>query len=252
MEKRNFININRSSGCSIGSMLSLVYKLDVLDTHEKVYKLVKKGLKNKNMKSYYSVLNILEKYMPKDFYKQCNNNIYITYYDILTSKQIVKSKYINNNELIETVKKSSHIPYAISGKYLYKNRYLDGLHPYIFNNKINVKTIFLDLCSNGYLFKMLYIKNEENNTERIMEGILKCHSYFFTNQGSNYIYEIYDYSINTLVQRFNLQLRIKLVNLLVYFIKILSYLNNKKNNKFKWISNYLKKIIQYILLYNSN
>ena len=47
MEKRNYIEVKRISGCSIGSLLSLVYKLDILDTHEKVYKLVKKGLKDK-------------------------------------------------------------------------------------------------------------------------------------------------------------------------------------------------------------
>lgn len=251
MERRNYIEIKRISGCSIGALLSLVYKLDILDTHENVYKLVKKGLKNKNMKSYYKVLDIFKKYMPKDFYKKCYGNIFITYYDIFKSKQVVKYKYKNNDDLIDTIKKSSHIPYAISGKYLYKNRYLDGLHPFVFNYKNNVRTLFLDLCSTEYLIKMLYIKNEKNNTERIMEGILKCHSYFFKNDGSNYIYEVYDFSYNTIVQRFILYLRIKIVNIIIFFIKYAYYLN-KKNNNFKWISIYFKNLIQNILLYNSN
>lgn len=254
MEKRNYIEVKRISGCSIGSLLSLVYKLDILDTHEKVYKLVKKGLKNKNMKSYYKVLDIFEKYMPDDFYKTCNKKIYITYYDIFESKQIVKCKYKSNYDLIETIKKSSHIPYAISGKYLYNNRYLDGLHPYMFNYKQNVRTIFLDLFSCEYLVKMLYIKNETNNTERIMEGILKCHSYFFKNVGNNYIYEVYNFSFNTLIQRFFIFLRVNIVKIIVYLINLVRTIKNKKIKKsyLKNIGLYLKKGIQYILLYNSN
>ena len=121
----------------------------------------------------------------------------------------------------------------------------------MFNYKNNVRTLFLDLCSTEYLIKMLYIKNEKNNTERIMEGILKCHSYFFKNDGSNYIYEVYDFSYNTIVQRFILYLRIKIVNIIIFFIKYAYYLN-KKNNNFKWISIYFKNLIQNILLYNSN
>ena len=254
MEKRNYIEVKRISGCSIGSLLSLVYKLDILDAHEKVYKLVKKGLKNKNMKSYYKVLDIFEKYMPDDFYKTCNKKIYITYYDIFESKQIVKCKYKSNYDLIETIKKSSHIPYAISGKYLYNNRYLDGLHPYMFNYKQNVRTIFLDLFSCEYLVKMLYIKNETNNTERIMEGILKCHSYFFKNVGNNYIYEVYNFSFNTLIQRFFIFLRVNIVKIIVYLINLVRTIKNKKIKKsyLKNIGLYLKKGIQYILLYNSN
>ena len=254
MEKRNYIEVKRISGCSIGSLLSLVYKLDILDAHEKVYKLVKKGLKNKNMKSYYKVLDIFEKYMPDDFYKTCNKKIYITYYDIFESKQIVKCKYKSNYDLIETIKKSSHIPYAISGKYLYNNRYLDGLHPYMFNYKQNVRTIFLDLFSCEYLVKMLYIKNETNNTERIMEGILKCHSYFFKNVGNNYIYEVYNFSLNTLIQRFFLFLRVNIVKIIVYLINLVRIIKQKKIKKsyIKNIGLYLKKGIQYILLYNSN
>lgn len=254
MEKRNYIEVKRISGCSIGSLLSLVYKLDILDTHEKVYKLVKKGLKNKNMKSYYKVLDIFEKYMPDDFYKTCNKKIYITYYDIFESKQIVKCKYKSNNDLIEAIKKSSHIPYAISGKYLYNNRYLDGLYPYMFKYKQNVRTIFLDLFSCKYLVKMLYIKNETNNTERIMEGILKCHSYFFKNGGNNYIYEVYNLSFNTLIQRFFIFLRINIVKIIIYLINLVRTIkNNKKQNIYlKNIGLYLKKGIQNILLYNSN
>ena len=72
-----------------------------------------------------------------------------------------------------------------------------------------------------------------------------------TNDGSNYIYEVYNFSYNTIFQRFILFLRIKIVNIIIFFIKYAYYLN-KKNNNFKWISIYFKNLIQNILLYNSN
>lgn len=253
LERRNIVEIKRFSGCSIGSLLSLIYKLDILEIHSKVYKIIKINLKNGNMKSYYKILKILKKHMPTNFYKSCDNNLFITYFNINKTEQIVKSTYKSNNDLIETIKKSSHIPYAITGKCLYKNKYFDGIYPFIFENDLNRNVLFLNLCGNEYILKMLYIKNETNNTERIMEGILKCHSYFFYENNTHYINNIYDNSITSLTQCFILKMRIYISKILVYCIQYLNNLNKNKNMRvYSYISKYVKRIIQYILHYNSN
>ena len=253
LERRNIVKIKRFSGCSIGSLLSLIYKLDILEIHSKVYKIIKFNLKNGNMKSYYKILKILQKHMPEDFYKSCNNNLFITYFNVNNPEQIVKSTYKSNNDLIQTIKKSSHIPYAISGKCLYKKRYFDGIYPFIFENDQDRNVLFLNLCGNEYILKMLYIKSETNNTERIMEGILKCHTYFFYEKNTHYINNIYDNSITSLIQNFILKIRIFISKQIVYCIQYINYINTTKNmREYSYISNYVKRIIQYILHYNSN
>ena len=47
MEKRNYITIERISGCSIGSVIGFLYFIDALDTMPKFYDIVKKEFKEK-------------------------------------------------------------------------------------------------------------------------------------------------------------------------------------------------------------
>ena len=253
LERRNIVEIKRFSGCSIGSLLSLIYKLDILEIHSNVYKIIKCNLKDGNMKSYYKILKILKKHMPNDFYKSCNNNLFITYFNVNNPEQIVKSTYKSNNELIQTIKKSSHIPYAVSGKCFYKKKYFDGIYPFIFVKHPHRNVLFLNLCGNEYILKMLYIKSETNNTERIMEGILKCHTYFFNERNTHYIINIYDNSLTAFIQTCILKLRIFISTLLMYGIQSIKFMDtNNHMSKYSFISNYVKRLIQYILHYNSN
>ena len=66
----------------------------------------------------------------------------------------------------------------------YKHKFIDGLKPYIFTTQ---KTLFLTLASDyKSIFGILNIKNEFNNAERILHGILDIHA-FFTNSKPSYL-----------------------------------------------------------------
>ena len=55
------------------------------------------------------------------------------------TKKIIKSKYKNIDDIIESILKSCFIPFFIDGKMTYKNKYVDGFTPYIFKKCQNKK-----------------------------------------------------------------------------------------------------------------
>jgi len=244
LEKRNMIKIKRFSGCSIGSLLSIIYKLDLLEIQHIVYKLIRMNLSSPNMKFYFKIVKILKETSPKNFYKKCNNNVFITYHDVKKNKQIVKKKYKNNNDLFETISKSSFLPYIMNGKILYKNNYFDGMYPYIFEKKENRDTIFFNLC-NQYLIGMLFIRNEENNSERILTGILNCHNYFFYNYSYANVIDVHSNNITSNIHYIWFNCR----TIISYFIFIIIslYSKYKNGNDSILLSNTLEKFIKYMI-----
>tara|TARA_B100001287_G_C22644792_1_gene512111 strand:- start:103 stop:1005 length:903 start_codon:yes stop_codon:yes gene_type:complete len=244
LEKRNMIKIKRFSGCSIGSLLSIIYKLDLLEIQHIVYKLIRMNLSSPNMKFYFKIVKILKETSPKNFYKKCNNNVFITYHDVKKNKQIVKKKYKNNNDLFETISKSSFLPYIMNGKILYKNNYFDGMYPYIFEKKENRDTIFFNLC-NQYLIGMLFIRNEENNSERILTGILNCHNYFFYNYSYANVIDVHSNNITSNMHYIWFNYR----TIMSYFVFIIISLYSKYKNRNDSIllSNTLEKFIKYMI-----
>ena len=244
LENRNMIKIKRLSGCSIGSLLCIIYKLDLLEIQDIVYKLIRLNLSSPNMKFYFKILKILKESSPKDFYKKCNNTVFITYHDVKKNKQIVKKKYKNNNELFDSIAKSSFLPYIMNGKLLYKNNFFDGMYPHIFKKKENRDTIFFNLC-NQYLIGMLFIRNEENNSERIMTGILNCHNYFFYNYSYANVINVHSNNITTNIHYIWFNFRILITY--VVFIIVSVYSKYKNNDDSILLSNSLEKFIKYMI-----
>lgn len=244
LENRNMIKIKRLSGCSIGSLLCIIYKLDLLEIQDIVYKLIRLNLSSPNMKFYFKILKILKESSPKDFYKKCNNTVFITYHDVKKNKQIVKKKYKNNNELFDSIAKSSFLPYIMNGKLLYKNKFFDGMYPHIFKKEENRDTIFFNLC-NQYLIGMLFIRNEENNSERIMTGILNCHNYFFYNYSYVNVINVHSNNITTNIHYIWFNCRI-LISYVVFIIVSL-YSKYKNDDDSILLSNSLEKFIKYMI-----
>ena len=59
--------------------------------------------------------------------------------------------------------------------------------------------------------------------------------------------------MTSLIQNVILKMRIFISNQIVYCIQYINYINANKNmREYGYISNYVKRIIQYILHYNSN
>jgi hypothetical protein len=179
MEKRNYIKVDRISGCSIGSVVAFLYFIDGLDLMPKLYTVVQDDFKKcYNLKIMKTLKDMLKDNVPEDICEKVNNKLFICYNNIVKRKKIVKSNYKNLDEIFNSIIKSCFIPYLIDGNYLYENKYIDGINPYIFNKEPNKKILYLDLFGYDKISNLINIKNEKTNFHRILSGLLDVHSFF--------------------------------------------------------------------------
>lgn len=252
LERRRKIKIDKMSGCSIGSILCILYKLNDLDYCSQVYSRIRECFKNNgNLYILYDIMKELQDKMDKDFYIKCNNKIFLTYYDIKYSTCVVKSRFNSNEEIIDTMIKSSYIPYICGKDVLYKNRFLDGLKPYTFKKG---KTLFINLCMDyKCIIGMMNIKNEINNVERILYGILDIHTFFMTEKPTSMCYYIDNM---TLYQRLLHTVRLIIINFITqtsylsyYVFEIMNTSDSPYSNTLCNMSIYLKRIINNYIRY---
>lgn len=248
LENQNRIKINRMSGCSIGSILCILYKLNELDYCSEVYSKIRDYFKNNgNLFIIAEIMKELLKKMPKNFYKSCNNKIYLSYYDIENNSYIVKKKFKNNRDIAETIIRSSYIPLICGKSILHKDKYLDGLKPYVFKGN---KTLFINLCMDYKCISgMLNIKNEINNMERILSGVLDIHKLFITNIPTNMCYFIDNMRFYQKILHIFRLILIYVVTSIFYLVYhgfniVKSHPNFIKYNYFlKIIKTYFKKLV---------
>ena len=178
MENRKYIKINRISGCSVGSIVGFLYFIDSLDLMSKFYEVINTEFRQtyslgfiKNMKKY------LGDRVPDDICEKVNGRLYITYNNIKKGTKPVRSVYKNVDDIINTIIKSSYIPYLIDGNVLYENKCIDGITPFIFTERER-KILYLDLFGSDKVGNLLNVKNEKTNYHRILSGLLDIHSFF--------------------------------------------------------------------------
>ena len=110
MENRKYIKIKRISGCSIGSLVGLIYFMDNFELFDNLYKQVYADLKeNRNLQILKNLKNLMKDYMPDDLYKKINKRLYISYNNINKREKVVKKTYKSNDDIINTIIKSSFI-----------------------------------------------------------------------------------------------------------------------------------------------
>lgn len=179
MENRNYITIRRISGCSIGSFIAFMYFINKLDMIETICELGMKEYKEnhslsivKNIKSH--IIPII----PEDICDKINNKLYISYYNIHKQEKVIKSVYKSIDHLIDTIIKSSFVPFVIDGNMMYKNKYIDGITPYMFKIEPGVHILHLDLLGIDKMYNMFNIKNEKTPTHRILSGLLDIHNFY--------------------------------------------------------------------------
>jgi hypothetical protein len=204
MEKRNYIVVERISGCSIGSVIGFLYFIDALDTMPKFYDLVKKDFMEKHQLPTIKELKIhLQEKIPDNICEKVNKRLYICYNNIKKGKKSIKSQYKDIDEIMNTIIKSCYIPYLIDGEMLYEQAYIDGMNPYIFNVEQGKKILHMDLFGYDKISYLFNIKNEKTNYHRILSGLLDIHNFYikqtntqmcsyvndwsFTNLGFNYV-----------------------------------------------------------------
>jgi hypothetical protein len=227
LEKLNIVVVKRISGSSIGSLLGLLYLFDNLDIAIDVYKSVKTFFStNGNVSIIKNIVHDLVQNVHMDKINSLSDSLFISYFDVSILEHVVVSKYPDKTILVDSILSSSYIPFITDGDLIFKNKYIDGIYPYFFDDLEHNRIFFMDLWSH-YSFQMLYVKNEENSSSRILEGILETHHLFFNDFFHNTfcnkskLCNFYD-SMNYF-DKIKIKLRIYLVHVFVYFYAILIY-----------------------------
>ena len=187
LECHKYTRIDNISGCSIGAILGFLYLIDKLDEeYQSANKMLDHIRETLNCGYIYYVIDEIINF---DFdLEKINNRLFITYYDITINKQNVISYYSSKEELKETLIKSCHFPYMINGKIDYKDKYCDGIVPYIFK-KSEKKVLFVNLLTLNKCKNTIYIQNENNLSTRVLNGIIDANNFFTGNNSdmSSYI-----------------------------------------------------------------
>jgi hypothetical protein len=226
MENRKYIKIERISGCSIGSVVGFLYFIDSLDLMPKLYDLINKEFRQTyNLNFIKELKNHLSERIPSDICEKVNGRFYITYNNIKKGTKHVKSIYKNVDDIINTIIKSSYIPYLIDGNILYENKYIDGMNPYVFTER-EKKILYIDLFGTDKLGNLLNVKNEKTNYHRVLSGLLDIHSFFIKQSNTHMCSYVNDWSysnicfnyIKTLIER----ICIYLIHLLIFVKKYVS------------------------------
>lgn len=177
LERRKYVRVDRISGASIGSIVGLAYLSDNLDSMPDLYNVVYNELKNSNTLS--CIQDLKEKLtVDTDLCNKLNNKLYVSYNNIEKRTKKTKHLYKTNDEVFDAISKSCHLPFVIDGKLLYKNKYLDGVNPYMFKPCPNKKILYLDLFGCDKLINFFNVKNEKTNYHRILSGMLDIHSFY--------------------------------------------------------------------------
>ena len=240
MEKRNYIKIDRISGCSIGSVAGLLYLNDLLDEIPKLYEISIEGFKKTHqLEIIKDIKKYLEPLITNDMYKKVNKKLYVNYNHVVKMKRYVKNKYKSNDDLFNTITKSCFAPYLVDGNVIYKNKYVDGISPYIFKKEEGKKILYLELFSRDKISHMISIKNEKTNFHRILTGLLDIHSFFIKETNTSMCSYVNDWSYVTNCRQ---EIKLFLEKILVYIIYILSIIK-------KIIPQWFKSTIFYKLIH---
>jgi hypothetical protein len=137
-------------------------------------------------------INLIEKYIPKDFYKLCDDRLFITIHVIQNCGIVQKniSKYESNEHLINIIKCSGTIPYiTVPNLYtLYKNKQcaVDGIFPVIVDMKY--KTIYINVLRHPYpIVNRMYLLDKIYEPLMI-EGLYDIHNFYKNNKSCSCLY----------------------------------------------------------------
>ena len=223
----------RVSGCSIGAFLATMFVSEIDYDLEEAFTTMISSFKKTLLLQQYHIL--LKKYIytvfKSDDLHHLTNKLYISYWDMKKRKQIIISKYKNRKYLIKVLIRSSHIPYISTNELKYKGRYIDGISPYVFREKIR-PGIFVSLVTRKLYSKALNIKNEYCTGPRILYGIMDAND-FFEKGNSDMCSYISNWNI---FMKLSLRLRELILCIIISWLEIFIYF---KHNLPNWCINNL-------------
>lgn len=241
MENRKYIKIERISGCSVGSIVGFLYFIDSLDLMTKLYDLINTEFRQTyNLTLLKELKKHLSQHIPNDICERVNGRLFITYNNIKKGTKPVRSVYKNVDDIINTIIKSSYIPYLIDGNVLYENKSIDGITPFIFKER-EKKVLYLDLFGTDKLGNILNVKNEKTNYHRILSGLLDIHSFFIKQSNTPMCSYVNDWSYSNIC--FN-HIKTIIERICIYLIHVLIFI--KKNISLEFKESVLYKILSKI------
>jgi hypothetical protein len=230
MEKRKYIKIERISGCSVGSIVGFLYFIDNLDLMPKLYDLIYKEFRQTyNLNLIKELKKHLQQHIPSDICERVNGRFYITYNNIKKGTKPVKSVYRDVDDIINTIIKSSYIPYLIDGNVLHENKSIDGITPFIFKER-EKKVLYLDLFGSDKLGNLLNVKNEKSNYHRILSGLLDIHSFFIKQSNTPMCSYVNDWTYSNICFNY---IKTIIERICIYLIHVLIFVKKHFSVEFK-------------------
>jgi len=235
METRNYIKIERISGCSIGSIVGFLYFIDALDELPNLYESLLNDFKKDYNLNFIKILKQkLIHRIPNNICKKIFKKMYISFNNVNNGKKTIKKTYKNIDEIFDSIIKSCYIPFIIDGNLIYKNKYIDGLNPYIFNLKNNRtkkrKIIFMDLLGFDKIGYILNVKNEKTNFHRVLSGMLDIHNFFIKGSQTQMCSYVNNWS---LYNYFLMSIRYLIEKIIIYKIYFLNMINKNISKEFR-------------------
>lgn len=257
MREKGLIRINKISTCSASSIMGLLFLIDKVDIFvEKLYELLIGSFKrNRNVifdeESLSSIIKIIEGELPEDVLDKINNRLYITYYDVIDCKHVIKSTFEDVNDIIKTIRRSCFIPYITMDKLLEDNKYIDGGTPYIFNKESGKNRLYIDLCGMDKIMDSIVIKRDKIVMHRILGGIIDIHNFFFKCKETSMCCYVEDWGIIRMIEFKMLEIRLYTICVFIYILVMVNDniidKHYKDNKVIKFICNMLRENLSKIV-----
>lgn len=243
MESKSYIKIERISACSVGSLVSLLYLADSLEIFTDLYQMLMNHFKsNHQLNNFHAICKKIEPRLPKNICQLMTNKVYISFYDLKKNKKIVKHKYKSLTDIFDTIYKSSFVPFLMDGNILHKDRYFDGVSPFIFKKEPGKKILFLDLFGYDKICNMINIKNEKTNHHRILSGLLDIHDFYIKQTSTHMCSYVDEWGI---FNQAHFIIKKLLECFVFYFIHVYVYIKNNIPDVFH--ENIISKIVAKIM-----
>ena len=175
LKDKELISINKISTCSASALLGLLFMINKTDIFvDKLYKYCEDSFRENKCvifseDSMCCLLEMIKAELPENILDTINNKLYITYYDVIECRRIVKSKYNTVDELLSVIRRSCFIPYFTMDKALEGGRYLDGGTPYIFKSEDceeKIKNLYINVITRDKILDSVIIKKDKKSSKK--------------------------------------------------------------------------------------
>ena len=183
LEDKNKVKVHRISGCSIGSLLAIDHLSNRSLNLEELYTSLQRCLRDNG--KLYVLREIVEKVVDnaledKDFFKKAKDRLFITRTNMSNGAHEVVDNFESRDDLIDAVFSSCYIPYLVDGQSRYREKYIDGIVPYLFTDSER-PSLYIDLMCMSKFHKMIVTMREVNPHSRIIDGANDASKFFNEN-----------------------------------------------------------------------